>query len=72
MHRVFYAVIEVLSWLNRRKVTFGAGYYLNVLQEYKPHLVFSVHDCLNRGYFQLARETLGADRVRCEPPVCQP
>lgn len=65
LHRVFYAVIEVLSWLNRRKVTFGAGYYLGVLQDYKPHLVFSVHDCLNRGYFQLARETLGADRVRC-------
>ncbi|MEY2881688.1 MAG: hypothetical protein RLZZ15_4068, partial [Verrucomicrobiota bacterium] len=46
-------------------VTFGAGYYLKVLQDYKPHLVFSVHDCLNRGYFQLARKTLGADKVRC-------
>jgi len=65
MHKVFYAVVEVLSWLNRRKVTFGAAYYLKVLKDYKPHLVFSVHDCLNRGYFQLARETLGADKVRC-------
>lgn len=65
IHKVFYAVIEVLSWLNRRDVTFGSGYYVSVLKDYKPHLVFSVHDCLNRGYFQLARETLGADRVRC-------
>jgi processive 1,2-diacylglycerol beta-glucosyltransferase len=65
VHKVFYAVIELLSWLNRRDVTFGAAYYLKVLQEYKPHLIFSVHDCLNRGYFQLARETLGADGVRC-------
>jgi processive 1,2-diacylglycerol beta-glucosyltransferase len=24
-----------------------------------------VHDCLNRGYFQLARRVLGAGRVRC-------
>jgi processive 1,2-diacylglycerol beta-glucosyltransferase len=24
-----------------------------------------VHDCLNRGYFQLARRMLGADQVRC-------
>jgi processive 1,2-diacylglycerol beta-glucosyltransferase len=24
-----------------------------------------VHDCLNRGYFQLARKILGADQVRC-------
>jgi processive 1,2-diacylglycerol beta-glucosyltransferase len=65
VHIWFYSVIEVLSVLNRRRVTFGAKYYLRVLREYRPHLVFSVHDCLNRGYFQLARETLGADQVRC-------
>lgn len=65
VHKVFYAVVEILSYLNTRNVTFGAAYYLQVLQEYRPHLVFSVHDCLNRGYFQLARKTLGADRVRC-------
>ena len=65
LHKIFYAVIEVLSWLNRSDVTFGAGYYLKVLKDYQPHLVFSVHDCLNRGYFQLARKTLGADKVRC-------
>jgi processive 1,2-diacylglycerol beta-glucosyltransferase len=65
VHKLFYAVVEVLSWLNRSDVTFGAGYYLKVLRDYKPHLVFSVHDCLNRGYFQLARKTLGADKVRC-------
>jgi len=65
LHKIFYAVIEVLSWLNRSDVTFGSGYYLEVLRDYKPHLVFSVHDCLNRGYFQLARKTLGPDKVRC-------
>jgi processive 1,2-diacylglycerol beta-glucosyltransferase len=27
--------------------------------------VFSVHDCLNRGYFQLARKILGESKVRC-------
>ncbi len=65
VHKLFYAVVEGLSWLNRRDVTFGSGYYLRVLEDYRPHLVFSVHDCLNRGYFQLARQTLGADHVRC-------
>ena len=65
LHKVFYAVVELLSYLNTRSVTFGAGYYLEVLRDYQPHLVFSVHDCLNRGYFQLARKTLGADKVRC-------
>ena len=65
VHKIFYAVVEVLSYLNTRDVTFGSAYYLAVLKEYRPHLVFSVHDCLNRGYFQLARQTLGADKVRC-------
>ncbi len=65
VHKVFYAVVELLSYLNRRRVTFGAEYYVQVLEEYRPHLVLSVHDCLNRGYFQLAREVLGADQVRC-------
>ncbi len=65
VHIWFYTVVEVLSYLNRRRVTFGAGYYTEVLRDYRPHLVFSVHDCLNRGYFQLARKILGADRVRC-------
>ncbi len=65
VHNVFYAVVELLSYLNRRSVMLGAGYYTRVLRDYQPHLVFSVHDCLNRGYFQLARRLLGAGRVRC-------
>jgi processive 1,2-diacylglycerol beta-glucosyltransferase len=65
VHIWFYTIVEVLSYLNRRRVTFGAHYYTTVLREYQPHLVFSVHDCLNRGYFQLARKVLGAKNVRC-------
>jgi len=65
VHKLFYTVIELLSVLNRRTVTFGRAYYLETLREYKPHLIFSVHDCLNRGYFQVAREALGAGKVRC-------
>jgi len=64
-HKIFYAVVELLSYINRRDVKFGAGYYLDVLRDYQPHLVFSVHDCLNRGYFQAARRILGQDNVRC-------
>jgi processive 1,2-diacylglycerol beta-glucosyltransferase len=65
LHKAFYLFVELLSLLNRRSVSFGRAYYESVLREYQPHLVFSVHDCLNRGYFQLARKVLGPDRVRC-------
>ncbi|MSU18530.1 MAG: glycosyltransferase [Lacunisphaera sp.] len=65
VHKGFYLFVELLSWLNRRTVTFGRTYYESVLREYQPHLVFSVHDCLNRGYFQMAKRILGPERVRC-------
>lgn len=65
MHKVFYAIVEGLSVLNCSTVTLGRMYYERVLLEYRPHLVFSVHDCLNRGYFQLARKLLGPKNVRC-------
>ena len=65
IHKAFFLFVELLSLLNRRSVSFGRAYYERVLREYHPHLVFSVHDCLNRGYFQLARKLLGPGRVCC-------
>lgn len=65
MHKAFFLFVELLTLLNRRSVSWGRRYYVQVLRDYRPHLVFSVHDCLNRGYFQLARKELGADKVRC-------
>ena len=65
LHKAYFVCVEGLSLLNRRSVAFGRIYYESVLREYQPHLVFSVHDCLNRGYFQTARRILGADKVRC-------
>lgn len=65
VHKIFYAIVELLSFINRRNVVFGQSYYAEVLRDFRPHLVLSVHDCLNRGYFPLARKILGADKVRC-------
>lgn len=65
MHKIFFSFVELLSVINARKVTLGGAYYLAVLRAYQPQLIFSVHDCLNRGYFQRARKLLGPDRVRC-------
>ncbi len=65
LHNAFYAFVELLSILNRDSVSFGAAYYREVIADYKPHLIFSVHDCLNRGYFQVARTMLGSENVRC-------
>lgn len=64
LHTAFYSFVEGLSLINTSRVSFGSHYYSKVLAEYRPHLVLSFHDCLNRGYFQQARRLLGAS-VRC-------
>jgi processive 1,2-diacylglycerol beta-glucosyltransferase len=65
IHKLFFLFVELLSLVNRRSVAWGRRYYEKVLLDYRPHLIFSVHDCLNRGYFPLARKLLGSDQVRC-------
>ena len=50
--------------LQRNRVKLGKRYYESLLREFAPHLILSVHDFLNRGYFQTAKSILG-HRVRC-------
>ena len=65
LHHSYFVLVEGLSYLNRSRVTLGRLYFSEVIRNYKPHLVLSVHDCLNRGYFQEARAILGKENVRC-------
>jgi processive 1,2-diacylglycerol beta-glucosyltransferase len=65
LHHPYYLLVETLAVVNRRRVSLGRRYYRQVLLNFQPHLVFSVHDCLNRGYFQDARALLGPANVRC-------
>lgn len=65
LHNPYFVFVEGLSFLGRDRVALGGRYYRQVIESYRPHLVFSVHDCLNRGYFQEARRLLGAENVRC-------
>jgi len=62
-HHIYYNVIEVLEVLNPGTVSLGRDYYIQLLQRVRPDAVISVMDCLNRGYFELAGETLGP--VKC-------
>jgi len=65
LHHPYFWLVEGLSAVNRSGVSFGRRYYEETIRSFRPHLVFSVHDCLNRGYFQAARRLLGPANVRC-------
>jgi len=58
-HHLYYNVVELMEVLNPGTVTLGRSAYVRLLEETRPDAILSVHDCLNRGYFELAREILG-------------
>ncbi len=63
LHHAYFSLIEVLGDL-QGPWFFGRKEYERTLKEFKPQLVVSLHDFLNKGYFELAREILG-EKVRC-------
>ena len=63
-HHIYYNIIELLEMLNHGTVSFGKDYYVRLLEDFQPDAILSVHDCLNLGYFEVAREVLGS-HVRC-------
>jgi processive 1,2-diacylglycerol beta-glucosyltransferase len=64
LHNPYWWIVEVFGYLQRNKIQFGKAFFEQLLKDFRPHLIFSVHDFLNRGYFQAARRVLG-DNVRC-------
>jgi len=58
-HHVYYNAIELLEMLNHGTVTFGKSHYVRLLEDFRPDAILSVHDCLNLGYAEVAREVIG-------------
>lgn len=65
LHNVYWHIAESYATLQATTVNPGGRRYRALLLEFSPHVVVSMHDCLNRGYFADARRVLGAERVRC-------
>jgi processive 1,2-diacylglycerol beta-glucosyltransferase len=63
-HHVYFNVIEFLDLLNAGTVSLGRKHTIQLFQEFQPDAILSVHDCLNRGYVELAKSVLG-EKVRC-------
>jgi processive 1,2-diacylglycerol beta-glucosyltransferase len=65
LHNIYWHIAEVFARFQGQKLSFGRKYYLALLERYRPHLVISMHDCLNRGYFQEAKAFLGNSVRTC-------
>ena len=63
-HHLYFAFLEHAALHSRRWKLLGARPFVEKLEDYRPDWVLSVHPHLNRGFLDLAREVLGAKRVR--------
>jgi len=64
LHNPYWCLVEAIGLLQKRGPCFGWRRYEQELKAFQPHLILSVHDFLNRGYFQKARQVLG-NHVPC-------
>ncbi|MCX7114354.1 MAG: glycosyltransferase [Gammaproteobacteria bacterium] len=65
LHHIYYNFLEIVGVLSNQSSILGQARFTAVLEDFRPTLIFSVHDSTNHGFFQLAKQVLGADKVRC-------
>ncbi len=65
LHHIYWNFLERMKLLGAAKRIFGRQNFIDALQAYKPDVVISTHPHLNHGFFEIARQTLGDDKVVC-------
>jgi processive 1,2-diacylglycerol beta-glucosyltransferase len=64
-HHVYFNFLELAAPTYSRRRLLGIDRFRAILDHVRPRVVLSTHGSLNHGFFDLAREHLGADSVRC-------
>ena len=64
-HHLYFNFLEVAAPCHSRHRLLGMDRFRAILDHVRPSVVLSTHGSLNHGFFDLAREHLGADHVRC-------
>ncbi len=64
-HHAYWWLVEGFGWLQGRRLLWGRAYYRRLLEDFRPHIILSLHDSTNRGYFEEAKAVLGRDAVKC-------
>jgi processive 1,2-diacylglycerol beta-glucosyltransferase len=64
-HHLYFNFLEVAAPCQSRHRLLGVSRFRAILDHVRPRVILSTHGSLNHGFFALAREHLGADKVRC-------
>jgi len=65
LHHVYFNFLEVASMHRKASAIKGRERFEEELKRVQPDVIVSTHAHLNHGFFALAKDILGADRVKC-------
>lgn len=65
LHHIYYNFLEFAGLLSKGKSILGQSRFIALLEEFQPDVIFSVHDSTNHGFFHIAKQVLGAKKVKC-------
>lgn len=65
LHHLYFHELELLSLFRHPRRIMGGKKFCEMVREFEPHVVVSVHGSTNHGFFDLVRQTIGARNVRC-------
>lgn len=65
LHQVYFNYLEAAGMFKSARRILGKKKFSEVLKKEKPNVIVSVHGSLNHGFFEMAREVLGKDKVAC-------
>ena len=64
-HHVYFNFLEVAGLHSSQHRLLGVERFRAILDHVQPQVILSTHGSLNHGFFDLAREHLGTENVRC-------
>ncbi|MCG8527851.1 MAG: UDP-N-acetylglucosamine--LPS N-acetylglucosamine transferase [Opitutales bacterium] len=64
-HHLYWNFLEQVKLLGAAKRIFGKRNFIETLELYQPHILISTHPHLNHGFFEIAKQQLGRDKVTC-------
>lgn len=65
LHHIYYNFLELAGLLSRGNSILGKTKFIALLENFRPDVVFSVHNSTNHGFFHLAKQVLGHSNVKC-------
>ena len=65
LHHIYWNFLEQVKLLGAAKRIFGRQNFIETLHLYQPEILISTHPHLNHGFFEIAKQSLGANNVTC-------